>query len=71
MAIDEHVRKCMWLISLYPMMTDGIKKNFIPEKDDLYFTQLNYAGDYTAMSETVAKGVMLSPTIENSLVTNI
>lgn len=51
-------------------MTDGIRRNLISEKDDLCFTQLNYAGDYTAMSETVAKGMMLSP-IENCLVTNM
>lgn len=70
MAIAEHVWKSLWVISLYPMMTDGIRKNLISEKDDLYFTQLNCAGDQTAMSETVAKGMMLSP-IENSLVTNM
>lgn len=42
------------------------------QSDDLYLTLLNYAGeDDTPMFETVAKGMMVSPSIENSPVTNL
>lgn len=42
------------------------------QRDDLYLTLLNYAGeDYTPMFEIVAKGMMVSPSIENSPVTNL
>lgn len=75
MALAEHVWKCLWVISLYQCTSDwGDQKEFhfrerwsAPHTAGLCRRGLQY----TAMSETVAKGIMLSPTIENSLVTNM